>query len=218
MRTSTPFLALCFALLSTTAWAGGGEHRRHHGDSSESRVHPRDHGPSVFEEIAELELRSRNLHDEMDRQLAILDRQLESRYDWRSDREIRRTVQRVRELRRSLASIDARLAEVARFASAPPRIEEPCAMSAQAFTALLSAIDHEHFDDSRLAVLRSAAHGASFTVDQVRAVMGRFTFGDGKIEAADLMYDRTLDRERWFTLYAELTFSSEKDELRRRTS
>lgn len=215
-------LTLALLALSPSAYAGHADGRGGDGAQRDHHAYVRhDHGrherQSPEEELIELERRSANLHAELDTQLARVEHLLEDRWDHRTDREIRRTVSRARDLRRAIAALDVRRAEIARFAIAPPVPTGPCALSPQAFAAVVGAIRNEHFDDGRLAVLRSAAASSFFTVDQVRQVMAEFTFGDGKIGAADLLYDRTLDRERWFLLYAELTFSSEKEELRRRT-
>lgn len=99
-----------------------------------------------------------------------------------------------------------------------PRSHPPMPMACEPgdFDRVKSAVQSEAFADDQLRVLRSALPGRYFNVEQVKEMMGVFSFGEQKVESAALMRDRIVDPQNWYLVYAALSFDSEKDELRRR--
>ncbi len=97
---------------------------------------------------------------------------------------------------------------------APPM--PPLAMAAEPFAALTAAVESESFGDEKVAVLRAAAADNLFVVEQVRRLLPLFTFSDERVEAAVILYPRTIDQENWFQVYQEFDFDSDKEELRKR--
>ena len=93
----------------------------------------------------------------------------------------------------------------------------PVAVSPEEFSRIRRAVAAESFADDQLAVLRSASQGRRFTTAQVSAVMELFSFSDDKVDAAAMLYPQVVDPHNWYTVYDALTFSSDKDMLRKRT-
>lgn len=100
----------------------------------------------------------------------------------------------------------------------PGRPVRPAPAPRIAMGDVLSALDAEPFSDGKLSTLRSIAAHRCFTTGEVVQVMNAFTFDRDKVEAAALLYRTVEDPERWFQVYPALTFSSSRDDLRRRTA
>jgi hypothetical protein len=98
----------------------------------------------------------------------------------------------------------------------PERAYSAQAMSEQEFGRIRAALQREWWDDSRQRLLMDVARDRLFSTRQVRQVMDLFTFGDAKVNVAAALYPRVVDPQDFYTLYDALTFSSEKEELRRR--
>ena len=96
------------------------------------------------------------------------------------------------------------------------RPARPEPMAPAAFEALVKAIKSESFDSNKLRVVRDASQGNNFVISQITVVMDLFSFSSGKIDAAVAMWPRALDPQNSFMLYEKLTFSSDKEKLRRR--
>jgi hypothetical protein len=200
-------------LIATPALAGHDEPyvepRSEHGEHCED---PAERAKALLGEAGVV-------HGALDRELGRIE-QLAGSNDWRSTRELQKSARRAREMRRRLASIEDELGKLALLAQERPQRASPrgYSMSEGQFGELMSALRNESWTDGKMAILRDVARYNQFTVDQVRAVMGQFAFGDDKVEAAALLYPKTVDRDRWYQVYAALTFGSDKDALRQRTS
>ncbi|MBQ9394014.1 MAG: DUF4476 domain-containing protein [Proteobacteria bacterium] len=81
---------------------------------------------------------------------------------------------------------------------------------------ILAAIDNESFSDGKRAVVSSAAASNSFTCADVAAIIRKMTFSDDQVFAAITLYDSTIDKNNWYTIYDAVTFSSDKDKIRAR--
>lgn len=92
----------------------------------------------------------------------------------------------------------------------------PSAMDAGSFGAMRSAVAGESFEDGKLGVITEACRHNLFTVAQTVEIVSLMDFGDGKIEAAVLMYPRIVDPENFYQVYGAFDFDSDKDELRSR--
>lgn len=126
-----------------------------------------------------------------------------------------------RRLHRSVHRLDDHLGQLSMvIEGSPPRSEPPPlrAITSPDLEHLLSAIDAQHFADDQLAVLRSAIAGRYFRTTQVLAITVLFAFDDDKVEAASMLYDRTIDPQDWYRVLSDLTFSSSRRELLARTS
>lgn len=98
-----------------------------------------------------------------------------------------------------------------------PVVEEgPVACDAGDFERVLSAVKAESFSDGKQEVLRGATYDRYFTAEQVKRMIGEFTFGDDKVNAAATMYPKVVDLQNWYLVYGAFTFDSDKDKLRQR--
>jgi hypothetical protein len=124
----------------------------------------------------------------------------------------------------SLGRVDARLTDIQRLeASLPDRPTRPppaptvYVTSDAELASILGAVKREPFSDDKLAVLRSATYGRWFTVAQVGVFVDAMTFSSEKVDAAAMLFPQVVDPQSWYLIYGYLTFSSDKDDLRRRT-
>lgn len=86
-------------------------------------------------------------------------------------------------------------------------------MSANRFNQLIRMLGNEHFDDVRLDIARQAIASNDLTSNQVSMIMNKFTFESAKLKFAKLAYIRTVDRENYFMVNNQFTFSSSVSEL-----
>lgn len=118
---------------------------------------------------------------------------------------------------RADAAIDESLRQIGRSPARPPvRPAIPVTNDAE-FGMILGAVQRASFSDDKLHVLSSAARGRYFTTMQVAQVMGAFSFSSDKVDAASMLYPSVVDPQNWFLIYDHLTFSSDREELARRT-
>jgi hypothetical protein len=81
---------------------------------------------------------------------------------------------------------------------------------------IVTKIEAESFSDDQLALVGAVAKASWFTADQVLAVMKACDWDDTRIEAAVLLYPRTVDADNWYLVYEAFTYSSSKRKLRER--
>ncbi len=121
----------------------------------------------------------------------------------------REMVRKVDEVRRRLDRIERALDQ----APAEAAVAEP-AMAPDRFESLLKAMEGSNFDEAKLQVVREAATHNRFSVEQVKQVMERFSFADGKVQAARALYPRLVDPENFFQVYELLPFEADRKKLR----
>lgn len=92
----------------------------------------------------------------------------------------------------------------------------PIACSESDFAGVLRAVADESFSSGKLERLRDATIDRWYTADQVRRMLGEFSFDNDKVEAAVVMHPKVVDMENWFKVHDAFTFDSSKDELRSR--
>ncbi len=88
-------------------------------------------------------------------------------------------------------------------------------MTSSDFQKLLSALKSESFEKGKLRWLQGTVANNNFTVDQAKKVMRIFSFANGKVQAAAMMYDKILDKNDFYKVYEELTFDSDKEKLKK---
>ena len=81
------------------------------------------------------------------------------------------------------------------------------------FNRLLSMMKNESFDDDRLGIAKQAINNNLLTSEQVLQITSHFTFDDSKLDFAKLAYANTVDKESYFIINNEFTFSSTKNSL-----
>ena len=89
-----------------------------------------------------------------------------------------------------------------------------CGMTDSQFTSFKQAVSSASFSDDKKQIIQSAAYNNSFLVSQVVEIMRIMSFDDDKVDAASTLYPSVCDKNNWYMVYNELSFSSSKDTLR----
>lgn len=89
------------------------------------------------------------------------------------------------------------------------------AMSASDFGNFKQTLKNQGFDNERLLIAKQVIGVNYFNVNQVREIMGLFSFDESKLDIAKTAFPKTVDRENYFSVNDELTYSSSKEELNR---
>lgn len=88
-------------------------------------------------------------------------------------------------------------------------------MDAGDFENFKRTLQAQGFDSERLMIVKQVMGMSYFKVNQVREIMRLFSFDETKLEIAKLAYSRTVDRENYYGVNEELTYSSSKEDLNR---
>ncbi len=91
----------------------------------------------------------------------------------------------------------------------------PTCMSEYDFAALKSVVANTSFDDSKLSICKQAIAANNVTTNQVCELMRLLTFESGKLELAKFAYSYVIDKNRYYLVNNEFTFSSSIDDLNR---
>ena len=96
--------------------------------------------------------------------------------------------------------------------------EQPCAYNIQAmnhfdFDQLKQSLGNIWFESTKLEVLKNAIRYNYFNTFQVVELMNLFTFESSKLVIAESMYAQTIDKQNYYRLSNDFTFSSSIDEL-----
>lgn len=94
-----------------------------------------------------------------------------------------------------------------------PDYKQP--MSATDFNGVIQTLKNQGFDNERLLIAKQVIGVNYFNVNQVREMMALFSFDESKLDIAKTAYPKTVDRENYFKINDELTYSSSKEELNR---
>jgi hypothetical protein len=86
-------------------------------------------------------------------------------------------------------------------------------MSDSEFSEAKKSIESKSFEDTRMTMAKQVGRDRCFTVDQVKALMGVFSFEDSKLDFAKYAYDRTFDIGNYYKLNDAFTFESSVDDL-----
>jgi hypothetical protein len=76
------------------------------------------------------------------------------------------------------------------------------------FGSISSAICNRTFESDKLLVAKQAIGGKLLSADQVRRIMGLFTFESSKLEFAKWAYRNTWDPQNYYVVNDAFTFSS----------
>jgi hypothetical protein len=82
------------------------------------------------------------------------------------------------------------------------------------YKALKKDINNRNFEATNSTVLKSAAEKNYFSSDQVRELLGFFTFEDSKLDIAKALYPRVCDKNNFFKVYSAFSFDSSVEELK----
>jgi hypothetical protein len=89
----------------------------------------------------------------------------------------------------------------------------PWPMAAQDFASAKGSVSSKSFEDSKLTVAKQIASANCLLCDQVKEIMGLFSFEDTKLEFAKFAYDYVYDLNNYYKLNDVFTFSSSIEEL-----
>ena len=87
-------------------------------------------------------------------------------------------------------------------------------MSDDNFRSLKRDIGNRNFETSNITVLKDVLDKNTVTADQVKELLGFFTFESNKLEIAKYAYKNTCDKNNYFKIYDEFTFDSSVEELK----
>ncbi len=86
-------------------------------------------------------------------------------------------------------------------------------MNVTTFGSVVEQIKKQSFEDNKLNVIKQALTANCVSAKQVKQLMGEFPFEENKLKVAKMCYDRTTDKNNYFTLNDSFSFSSSADEL-----
>lgn len=81
------------------------------------------------------------------------------------------------------------------------------------FAALRATLMSQSFDDTRLTIAKQALQNKMLSANQVAELVKLFTFESNKLDFAKYAYQSTYDKDRYFVINNEFTFSSSIDDL-----
>lgn len=81
------------------------------------------------------------------------------------------------------------------------------------FDALLNTVRQQSFDQTRLTIAKQAIEDRMLNTNQVADLMRLFSFESTKLDFAKYAYQHTADRDRYYVINNEFSFSSSIDEL-----
>lgn len=91
--------------------------------------------------------------------------------------------------------------------------DDHCAVTTSEFRFIVSQIEGETFDDSRLKLARTIFGTHFFTAVQIKTLADKFTFSKNRMEFVQMAYDRCVDKADFFIVLDAFTFKSDKDKL-----
>ena len=97
--------------------------------------------------------------------------------------------------------------------SAPAAAPAPKGMPAEAFAALLAAVEDESFSSDQIAMIRTAGAKNTFTVAQVGQLMDPLFSDSDKVDVVKLLADRIDDPENAALLAGHVDFSTDKEAI-----
>lgn len=87
------------------------------------------------------------------------------------------------------------------------------AMSGREFSAAKASVDKQSFSESKMKTAQQLTKANCLSVNQIKEIMGLFSFDDDKLEYAKYAYDYCIDQNNYFMLAEVFSFSSNADEL-----
>ena len=89
----------------------------------------------------------------------------------------------------------------------------PWPMNGGEFDDAKGSITSKSFEESKMTLAKQIAGDRCMTVDQVKGIMGLFSFEDSKLDFAKFAYDHTYDISNYYKVNDAFTFESSIDEL-----
>jgi Domain of unknown function (DUF4476) len=89
----------------------------------------------------------------------------------------------------------------------------PMVMSEPSFNNLLRLVNNTSFDATKLIVVKQALRDNYFTTEQISMLMNQFSFDSHKLALAKVAYEKTVDKQNYFLVNEQFTFSSSVENL-----
>jgi hypothetical protein len=102
------------------------------------------------------------------------------------------------------------------FLTPPPPLPPPvvvCEVTATDFNSIMQSIKAKSFPQDKMSLVDLLSKDRCFSVEQIRTIGQEFSFSSDKLTAFKKLYAKCPDKNNYYKLVDELSFSSEKDEL-----
>ena len=86
-------------------------------------------------------------------------------------------------------------------------------MSDDEFNRFYQSVRNASFDKDKLKVVSVVTDQATFTTEQIRKVIGLFSFDNGKLDCAKMLSEKAYDRQNLYLLAEEFSFSKAKNDF-----
>lgn len=86
-------------------------------------------------------------------------------------------------------------------------------MTGAEFDAVKKSLESKGFEDSKMTMAKQVGSNRCFTVDQVKGIMGLFSFEDSRLDFAKYAFERTYDIDNYFKVNDAFSFESSIDDL-----
>lgn len=86
-------------------------------------------------------------------------------------------------------------------------------MSSAEFDDVKKSIESKGFEESKMTMVKQIGRDRCFSVDQVKGIMGLFSFEESKLDFAKFAYDRVHDKGNFYKVNDAFSFESTIDEL-----
>jgi hypothetical protein len=87
-------------------------------------------------------------------------------------------------------------------------------MKSESFSDLKGSINNRAFESGNIATVKTAIDANYFTSEQVKEILGFFTFEDTKLDIAKYFYKKVCDKNNFFKVYDAFDFDSSIQELK----
>ncbi|MCX6182163.1 MAG: DUF4476 domain-containing protein [Bacteroidetes bacterium] len=87
------------------------------------------------------------------------------------------------------------------------------AISSTDFTEAKGSIESKTFADTKMTVAKQIIDNNCFSADQVKQLMGLFTYEEQKLEIAKYCYSKTTDKKNYYKVNDAFTFEASIDDL-----
>lgn len=95
----------------------------------------------------------------------------------------------------------------------PPAPVITCNVSSEEFKGMVKNVNNANFSDKQIEIVKKLNTHHCFTTAQVKAIMNQFSFPANKLDAAEILYDKCLDKEKYYTLKDEFVFPSYQEQF-----
>ena len=89
----------------------------------------------------------------------------------------------------------------------------PVPMSSIEFSQAMNQLNRESFDDGKLRIAKGIINGNYLLSQQVKVLVGEFSFKGSQEELALYAYPKTYDQNKYYMVYQAFTFDSSKDKV-----